>query len=308
LARAAGHERPLMIAVDQEGGRVQRMREPWTRWPPLRALGRTDSEDLARRMGEALAHELKACGVRWDFAPVVDVDTNPDNPVIGDRSFGDDPGQVGRLATAMIAGLQRGGLAACAKHFPGHGDTDVDSHLELPAVDHSLSRLEEIELPPFRAAIEAGVASVMTSHVLVRELDDERPATLSPRLVSGLLREELGFGGVVATDDMDMKAVAKRWQPGEAAVLAAGAGCDVLCYCADHDAQVEAVEALVRAVESGRLSWKAMEAAVIRVRALKDRYLLPWRDPDPREARLAAGGGERAALAEEIETRSGLRA
>jgi beta-N-acetylhexosaminidase len=307
IARAAGHLRPLMVAVDQEGGRVARMREPWTRWPPIRALGRAGSEELSRQMGAALAHELHACGVRWDFAPVVDVDTNPANPVIGDRSFGADPELVGRLGVAMIEGLQQGGVAACAKHFPGHGDTSVDSHLELPAVDHSPSRLEEVELPPFRAAIAAGVASVMTAHVLVRELD-ERPATLSPRLITGLLREGLGFAGVVVSDDMGMKAVAKAWTPGERAVLAAQAGCDLLAFCADHDSQVEAAEALVRASESDELSWKSMEAAVGRVRALKDRYLFPWSDPDPRQARLAAGGGERAALAEQIEQRSGLRA
>lgn len=307
-ARAAGHERPLMVAVDQEGGRVARMREPWTRWPPARALGRTGSEALARGMGRALAKELAACGVRWDFAPVVDVDTNPDNPVIGDRSLGDDPRLVGRLGAALVEGLQGGGVAAAAKHFPGHGDTGVDSHLELPAVDHTPSRLEEVELPPFRAAIEAGVASVMTAHVLVRELDERRPATLSPRLVDGLLRDELGFSGVVVTDDMDMKAVARGWAPAESAVLAAEAGCDLVEFCADHDAQVAAVEGLVRALESGRLSWKAMERSVIRLRALKDRYLLPWRDPDPREARLAAGSGDSVALAEEIGSRSGLTA
>ena len=307
-ARAAGHERPLMVAVDQEGGRVARMREPWTRWPPLRALGRTRSEELARGMGEALAHELAACGIRWNFAPVVDVDTNPANPVIGDRSFGDDPELVARLGAAMIEGLQGGGVAACAKHFPGHGDTDLDSHLALPAVDHSPARLAEVELPPFRAAIDAGVASVLTAHVVVRELDDRLPATLSPRVVSGLLREELGFDRVVVSDDMGMKAVSEAWSPGERAVLAAEAGCDLLAFCADHDAQVEGLEALVRAVESGRLSWKSMEGSVGRLRSLKDRYLLPWTDPDPRRARQAAGAGERVALAEEIEARSGLRA
>jgi beta-N-acetylhexosaminidase len=259
-------------------------------------------------MGAALAHELRACGVRWDFAPVVDVDTNPANPVIGDRSFGDDPELVGRLGAAMIEGLQQGGVAACAKHFPGHGDTELDSHLELPAVDHSPARLAEVELPPFRAAIAAGVASIMTAHVVVRELDDRLPATLSPSVIAGLLREELGFDGVVVSDDLEMKAVARGWSPGEAAVLAAEAGCDLLPFCSLHDAQVEGVEALVRAAESGRLSWKAVEAAVGRIRDMKDRYLLPWTDPDPREARAAAGGGERAALAGQIEARSGLRA
>ena len=149
-ARAAGHELPLLVSVDQEGGRVARMRAPWTEWPPLRALGRQGSEESARKMGEALAAELHACGVRLDFAPVMDVDTNPNNPVIGDRSFSADPDLVGRLGAAMIRGLQGGGVAACAKHFPGHGDTDLDSHLEMPTVEHSRSRLDDVELRPFR--------------------------------------------------------------------------------------------------------------------------------------------------------------
>ena len=236
IARDAGHDQPLFVAVDQEGGRVARLREPWTRWPPLRAVGRTGSEELARQMGEALAAELVACGIRWDFAPVVDVDSNPKNPVIGDRSFGDDPDLVGRLGAAMVKGLQAGGVAAAAKHFPGHGDTDVDSHLALPAIDHSLSRLEDVELRPFRACIEAGVASIMTAHVVVREIDEERPATLSAEVVPRLLREKLAFDGVVVTDDLEMKAGAERWPPREAAVLAAHAGCDVLLVCRDHDA------------------------------------------------------------------------
>src|SRR4029453_18320287 len=165
-ARSAAHERPLLIAVDQEGGRVARLKEPWTLWPAARAVGRTGSAEIAREMGRALAEELRACGIRYDFAPCVDGDTNPRNPVIGDRSFGDDPDLVARLGVAMIEGLQQGGVAASAKHFPGHGDTDVDSHLDLPAVDHSRSRLEEIELKPFRAAIAAGVARATTPHAL----------------------------------------------------------------------------------------------------------------------------------------------
>src|SRR6185503_17261824 len=147
-ARDAGHTLPLLVAVDQEGGRVARLREPWTVWPPMRAVGRTGSEDIARKVGAGLAAELLACGIRYDFAPDVDVDTNPKNPIIGDRSFGDDPDLVGRLGAAVIRGLQESGVAACAKHFPGHGDTDVDSHVDLPAVDHPRSRLEEVELRP----------------------------------------------------------------------------------------------------------------------------------------------------------------
>jgi beta-N-acetylhexosaminidase len=274
----------------------------------LRALGRLDSEDHARRMGAALAAELRPCGIGWDMAPVVDVDTNPANPVIGDRSFGADPERVGRLGAAMIHGLQEGGLAACAKHFPGHGDTDLDSHLELPLISHSLGRLREVELPPFRKAIEAGVAAVMTAHVLLPELDEKRPATLSPRILQTLLREDLSYDGVVVSDDFEMKALAQGWPTGEAAVLAAQAGCDLLSVCKSHDAQVAAIEALVRAREGDEIAARAMDASVLRLRRLKERFLLPYAPPDPKQAEAAAGGLERAALAEEIAARSGLPA
>jgi beta-N-acetylhexosaminidase len=307
-ARAAGHEQPLLVCVDQEGGRVARMRDPWTVWPAARAVGRIGSVETAYAVGKAFAAELGPCGVSVDFAPCVDVDTNPKNPVIGDRSFGEDPDLVGRLGAAIVRGLQDGGLAACAKHFPGHGDTSVDSHHDLPVVDHSRRRLEDVELRPFRKAIEAGVAMVMSCHVLVREIDDQRPGTLSPAVVSGLLREHLGFTGVVPTDDLDMKGVAKQWRPAEVAVMAAQAGCDLLCFCRDHDAQVEGIESLVRAVEAGEVPFKATEAAEKRIRALKERFLAGYRDPDPRAARAAAGRLEHRALADEIAERSGLTA
>jgi beta-N-acetylhexosaminidase len=308
IARDAGHDLPLMVGVDQEGGRVARLRRPWTVWPSMRALGRLDSESHAERMGRALADELAPCGIRWDFAPVVDVDTNPKNPVIADRSLGADPGLVGRLGVALIRGLQGGGVAACAKHFPGHGDTDLDSHHELPMVTHSPSRLQEVELPPFRAAVEAGVASVMTCHVLMPELDERLPATLSPVIVETLLRRGMSYDGVVVSDDMEMKAIAKGWGAGEAAVLAALAGCDLLTISKTPEVQVEAVEALVRAQESERIASKAMDTSVGRIRRLKERFLLPYHDPDPRLARAAAGGSERQRLAEEIAERSGLPA
>jgi len=305
-SRDAGHDLPLLIAVDQEGGRVARLKEPWTIWPAARAVGRAGSEETARQVGAALAAELSPCGIRYDFAPCVDVDTNPKNPVIGDRSFGDDPELVARLGVAMIRGLQENGVAACAKHFPGHGDTELDSHLELPAVDHTRARLEDVELRPFRKAVEAGVATVMTSHLVVREIDEDRPATLSREVIGGLLRKELGFTGVVVTDDLAMGAVAKHWTPGQIAVLAATAGCDLLELGKGHDAQVEIIEALIRALESGELPFKEAEGAEGRVRALKERFLSGYRDPDPKEAREAAGRAEHRTLAEAIAVRAGI--
>jgi beta-N-acetylhexosaminidase len=308
IARDAGHAEPLMIAADQEGGRVARLREPWTVWPPQRAVGRAGSEDLARRRGAALAAELSACGVKLDFAPVVDLDTNPKSPVIGDRSFGEDPGLVSRLSAALIRGLQEGGVAACAKHFLAQGDTDLDPHLDLPAVHHPRTLLEEREMRPFRAAVEAGVAGVMTAHSLLTDLDETLPPTLSPRIVKEYVRGKLAFAGVVFSDDMEMHAVAKRWKPSASAVLAAKAGCDVIEYCADHAQQVDALEGLIRAVESEDIAWTGLDDAVERVRGLKRRYLLPYRDPDPREARAAAGAPEHRRVAAEIERLGGAGA
>jgi beta-N-acetylhexosaminidase len=196
--------------------------------------------------------------------------------------------------------MQAEGVAACAKHFPGHGDTDLDSHLELPSVEHDRARLEAVELVPFRAVVANGVAGVMTSHVVVRSLDQSLPATLSRPVVTGLLRESLAFGGVVITDDMEMGALTKHWSAGEAALAAARAGCDLICVCKTPDRQVEAVEALVRGEESQALPWSEGEASLGRIRALKRRYVSGRAVPDARSARLAAGGGEGPRLAAEI--------
>ncbi|MCU0243085.1 MAG: beta-N-acetylhexosaminidase [Vicinamibacteria bacterium] len=308
LARLAEHEMPLLIAVDQEGGRVARMRKPWALWPSMRAIGHIGDEEIARQVGESLAEQLKACGICYDFAPVIDVDTNPLNPVIGDRSFGQSPELVGRLGCALIQGLQSQGVAACAKHFPGHGDTAVDSHLDLPIVDHGRSRLDDVELRPFRMAIEAGVASIMTAHVLLREIDDTLPATLAPRITTDLLRKDLAFAGVIVSDDLEMKAVAKLWRPRDAAALAASAGCDLMLVCANHDAQVEAIEGVIHAVEEERLSRTSLDDACERIRRLKERYLLPYQDATPRLARAMAESNRHRELAERIRAESGMSA
>ena len=300
LALQAGYSRPLLIAIDQEGGRVQRMREPWTVWPPIRRLGELGSEDLTRRMAQSIAAELKACGIALDFAPVVDVDTNPQNPVIGDRSFGRDPERVGNLAVAFIEGMQGGGVAACAKHFPGHGDTDKDSHVDLPIVEHSLSRLNDVELRPFKRAIAAKVATIMTAHIMVRELDAKLPATLSSRVVSTLLRDELGYKGVVVADDLEMKAVSANWPYPISAVLAAKAGCDILPVCEHEEAQAAAIEALVKAEENGELRKRDIDDALLRIEAMIDTYAMPYVEPSARAATAGAGKTEARLLAAEI--------
>jgi beta-N-acetylhexosaminidase len=265
---------PLWVSVDQEGGRVARLKSPFTEWPPMAALGRSGDVALVERFARALAAELRAVGVTLDYAPVLDVLTNSDNPVIGDRALSSRAEDVARYGAALIRTLQAEGIAACGKHFPGHGDTSTDSHLELPLVEHPPERLREVEFLPFRAAVAAGVATIMTAHVLVPSLDETRPATLSRRIVSGLLREELGYGGVILSDDLEMKAVANEYSVPSAAVLAIEAGCDGVLICSgNHDQQAAALESLVHAVEEERLPYARVEDALMRQQRAKERFL-----------------------------------
>jgi len=264
---------PLWVSVDQEGGRVARLKAPFTEWPPMAVLGRSGDEGLASRFAAALAAELRAAGVTLDYAPVLDIHTNPRNPVIGDRALADDAETVARLGAAIVRGLQQNGVAACGKHFPGHGDTSADSHLELPIVEHPPDRIRRVECVPFRAAIAAEVAFIITAHVLVASLDEEKPATLSPRIVSDLLRDELGFEGVILSDDLEMQAVAATYPVPEAAVEAIAAGCDGLLICAGNiEVQAAALEALVRAVEDGRIPYKRLDDALTRQRRAEERF------------------------------------
>ena len=267
-------ELPLWVSVDQEGGRVARLKEPFTRWPPMATLGRSGSVDLAARFGAALAVELKAVGITLDYAPVLDIHTNPKNPIIGDRALAEDADSVARLGAAIIRALQDNGVAACGKHFPGHGDTSVDSHLALPLVEHPPDRIRRVECVPFREAIRNEVAFLMTAHVLVPSFDEEKPATLSPKIVRSLLREELGFGGVILSDDLEMKAIASTYRVPDAAIDAIAAGCDALLICSgDVDVQAATLEALVHAVEQDRIVYKRLEETLARLRRAKERFL-----------------------------------
>jgi beta-N-acetylhexosaminidase len=266
-------ELPLWVSVDQEGGRVARLRKPFTEWPPMAVLGRSGSVELASRFAAALAAELRAVGITLDYAPVLDIHTNPKNPVIGDRALADDAELVARLGAAIVRGMQDNGVAACGKHFPGHGDTSVDSHLELPLVEHPPDRIRRVECVPFRAAIKADVAFIMTAHVLVPSLDD-KPATLSRRVVQALLRDELGFPGVILSDDLEMKAIAQSFAIPDAAVQAVVAGCDAVLICGgDVETQAATLEALVHAVEDGRIAYGRVEDALTRLRHAKERFL-----------------------------------
>jgi beta-N-acetylhexosaminidase len=293
---------PLWISVDQEGGRVARLRSPFTEWPPMMTLGRSGSVDLAHRFARALAVELRAVGVTLDFAPVLDVHTNPHNPVIGDRALSDRAEDVARLGRAIVETLQAEGIAACGKHFPGHGDTLADSHHDLPVVEHEPERLRRVELVPFRAAIAAGVASIMTAHVVVSAFDESQPATLSPAIVGGLLREELGFDGLIVSDDLEMRAIADRYPPDRAAALAIAAGCDCLLVCgADHERQMCAIEGIIRAVESEEVPVKRVEAALGAQRRSKERFLVGRRQArSGAPLRALIGRAEHQAIAEEM--------
>jgi beta-N-acetylhexosaminidase len=303
--RNLGLELPAWVGIDQEGGRVARLRSPFTEWPPMAVLGRSGNPDLARKFAAALAAELAVVGISLDYAPVLDIHTNPKNPVIGDRALGEKPETVAKLGCVIIEELQRAGVAACGKHFPGHGDTAADSHFELPIVEHAPDRLRAIEFAPFKAAIDARVAFIMTAHVLVTSIDDERPATLSPKIVERLLREELGFDGVIVSDDLEMKAIADTYTPGDAAVAAIAAGCDAVLMCgsgkiADVERQAQALEALIHAVEDERLSMKRVESALERNRRAKERFRREWRPPTAAQLRSVIGSEQHRVISEQI--------
>lgn len=295
-------EVPLLVASDFEAGAGRQLRGA-TEFPPLMAVGATGDPDLAERMGEVTAREAVALGMPWVLAPVLDVNSRPENPIINTRAFSDRPEVVARLGKAFLAGLRAGGAIGCAKHFPGHGDSVLDSHLTLPRIE--AAELESRELVPFRAAIEAGVDSIMTAHLLVPSIDAKWPASLSPRVTTGLLRERLGFAGVVATDALMMGAIAQERGPGEAAVLALAAGADVVLYPADVEA---AIDAIVEAVATGRLPEEALDRGVRRVIGWKERLGL-FRERIANVERIGeiVGRAAHRAIAEEIAQRSLVR-
>ncbi len=269
----AAHPRAL-IAVDEEGGEVTRLHAAVGSPDPGNALlGRLDDLALTRRSAEQIGWRLRAVGIDLDLAPSVDINSCEENPIIGVRSFGGDPDAVGRHGAAFIAGLQATGVAATAKHFPGHGDTRTDSHLTLPVVDRSPAELADRELVPFVAAVEAGVEVVMTSHLMVPQLDPDRPATMSPSILLDLLRGELGFTGVIVSDALDMAGARRGGGAGPTAVRALAGGCDLLCLgTRTTDAEVtEIEEAVAAALASGELDPRRVDDAAARVRALAAR-------------------------------------
>jgi beta-N-acetylhexosaminidase len=279
--RALGAPPPL-IAIDQEGGRVARIREGVAPLPPAMALGATGDPALVERLGLLLARDLARLGISVDFAPVADLALEAKSTVIGTRAYGDDPARVAPLASAFARGLERGGVAATLKHFPGHGATAVDSHLSLPRVTIDAATLRARDLVPFARAIEEGRASiVMTAHVVVEAFDREHPATLSPRVIRGLLRDELGFDGVVCTDCLEMEAIAGGVGVAEAAVRALDAGADLLVISHRLDRAQEAADAIGAAVRDGRLARERLEQAHARISALRERLAASQAPPEP---------------------------
>ncbi|WP_079406063.1 glycoside hydrolase family 3 protein [Streptomyces sp. 3211] len=262
----------VLVAIDEEGGDVTRLEvRGGSSFPGNLALGAVDDTALTREVARELGWRLAECGVNLNWAPSADVNSNPDNPVIGVRSFGADTHLAARHTAAYVEGLQAAGVAACTKHFPGHGDTNVDSHHALPRIDVDLETLQARELVPFKAAIEAGTRAVMSAHILVPALDPTRPATLSPQILTGLLRRELGYDGLIVTDGMEMHAIAGTYGIERGSVLAIAAGADAICVgggLADEATVLRLRDALVAAVREGALPEERLADAAARVRAL----------------------------------------
>lgn len=260
---ARGWPAPI-VSIDQEGGRVQRLRRLCPPRPPAAELGAA-GPDACREAGRAIGLDLADLGLNLDFAPVLDVDTNPQNPIIGDRAFGRDPATAASGAMAFLAGLESTGVAGCGKHFPGHGDAQADSHLELPVIAVDAATLDAREAEPFAAAIRGGIRMIMTAHCLYPALDPDVPATLSPAIVDGRLRARLGFDGCVITDDLGMKAIADRFAPGEILDRGLRAGVDLFLQCGAKGEGLELAETLERGVRDGALPADRVRAAGGRV-------------------------------------------
>jgi beta-N-acetylhexosaminidase len=278
-----GTELSPFIGIDQEGGRVHRLPPPFTHFPPAAALGRTGSAELAYKVGSATARELSAVGINLNFAPVLDVHSNPGNPVIGDRSLSSEPEEVIRLGGEIVRGLREGGIIPCGKHFPGHGDTDKDSHLDLPMVEKSVAELKSVELPPFVHVCGQGIETLMTAHVVYRALDPEFPATLSEKIVTGMLRQDFGYDGVVFSDDMEMKAISADYRNEEAAERAVRAGVDILLYCHELPSAVRALEFICAEAEKQPAVRARVEESFRRITRLKNSRLRSFTGTDETE-------------------------
>lgn len=289
---------PLFIGIDMEGGRVHRLKPPFTQWPPLKTVGDLDAPTVAFHFAHRMGLELMTVGINLDFAPCVDVFTNPANTVIGDRAVSSDPHQVEKMASALVRGYIKSGVVSCAKHFPGHGHTVIDSHEELPIEEADLKRLHEVELVPFKKAFRSRVDMVMTGHILFKSVDKDWPVTLSEFFLKKMLRDELKYKGLIISDDLDMKAMAKHYDKGFIPVRALQAGCDLLLYCNEPESPPVAIETIMNAVAQGQHPKAELEHTLKRIIDLKKLRLL---SPDPKpyaEAKELVGHPDHQYLAD----------
>ena len=292
---------PLLIAIDQEGGPVSRLPQGFTRFPSASTIAACKSPDLAYEVGEVTAKELRAVGITMNMAPVLDVNSNPANPIIGNRAYGDCPEHVCSFGTAVMQGLQSKGVIPCGKHFPGHGDTSTDSHNVLPVVHATRERLDAVELKPFHHAIQHGLPTIMTAHVRYPALDTNAPATLSRPIVTDLLRKSLKFHGVILTDDLEMRAILDHWPVGEAAVRSLQAGADMVLLCHQQERQTEAILAIEQALADGKLSINELTTSLDRITAFKKTYLASLHPVDLSHVSQTVGIAEHKVLLEKVQ-------
>lgn len=294
-------ELPLWISVDQEGGKVQRFKKGFTKIPEAAAIAAADSPKLAFDIAEVIAKELKAVGVNLNFSPVADILTNPKNQVIGSRAYGSTEEQVSKISTGIVRGHLVSGVQACVKHFPGHGETSTDSHFALPKVDVTLETLREREFRPFVKAFKSRCAMVMTAHILCTQIDPERPATLSHKILSDILRQELRYSRIIISDDMEMKAITDHFGQEDAPRLAIEAGCDILIYRSEARAR-HAYESLSKDLESGKLSPQVVIQAAQRVKTHKKEVLMPYQQVTIADVATKVGTPEHQAVMQKIES------
>lgn len=268
------HSIPLFLSLDEEGGRVSRLTVELEALPSNEIIGEKNDSDFSFEIGNIIGEKLRGFGFNMDFAPVFDINSNPNNPVIGDRSFGSNPEVVRRLGIATMKGIQNKDVISVIKHFPGHGDTSVDSHLGLPKVDKGLEGLENFELKPFKGAIEDGADAIMISHILFPQIDDENPASLSHSIITNILRDKMNFEGIVITDDLTMGAIIDNYSIEEAVIKAVIAGSDIVLVCHDYDKEFAAIKALKDAVKDGVISEARIDESVYRILKLKKEYEL----------------------------------
>lgn len=263
---------PLFLSIDEEGGRISRFPDEFLKFPTNEKIGELNNAALSNKVGSIIGQELKAFGFNVDFAPVLDINSNPNNPVIGDRSFGPNANIVSRLGVETMKGLQSQNVISVVKHFPGHGDTSVDSHVGLPVVNHNIDRLKSFELVPFASAIENGADAVMVAHILLPKIDASNPASFSKAVISDILRTEMKFDGVVITDDFTMGAIMKNYDIGKAAVKSIQAGSDIVLVCHGYGNQEAVIKALQNAANSGAISEDRIDRSVYRILKLKSKY------------------------------------